>query len=369
MRNRCVMLTAVLAAVLGGCGGEDGTESFSEVRTVKAPELQTADQSAVNPHAGGTMPLQPSSGESLQWTVPEGWVELNPSSMRIANLGIEGESSVECYVTRLSGAAGGLDANLNRWRGQLSLPPYTAEEISALPTMEILGDDAVLAEMEGTYSGMGGSAPQDGFALFGAVAQAGGASYFVKMTGPSDVLQRERENFKIFCTSLNLGSGAAMASVPDAQTDPHAGLTNPGVQPAASLQWTAPASWNQMPDRPMRVATFTVNGAECYVATLSGRAGGAAANINRWRTQMGAAPLSPDDLAALATITVLGKPSPLVDVSGAYTGMDGSQTSDAMLLGVVREDEIESVFIKMTGPKDAVLAERENFVAFCESLE
>lgn len=353
LTNRIAAWVAV--GLLAGCGSESGTESFSEVRTVRAPESGIADRSVTNPDAGGTMPVRPTSDSSLEWTTPSGWTEQAPSSMRLANLGIDGEPAVECYVTRLAGAAGGLDANLNRWRTQMSLPPYTAEEIAALPTIQILGMDAVVVEMQGDYKGMSATEGQSGFALLGAVAQSDGASYFIKMTGPADVIERERNNFETFCASLGLGGALVTASAP--------------ATSGAPFEWTAPDSWTRAADRAMRVVTYTVNGAECYVTTLRGQAGGAAANLNRWRTQMDQPELSPAELAALVTVTVLGKASPLVEVTGAYAGMDGTRTDDAMLLGIVREDDAESVFIKMIGPKAVVLAERANFVAFCESLK
>ncbi len=361
------IIVLLVTALVAGCGGETDTEPFSEVRTVRAPEAGTMQPDAMNPHAGGPMPLQPTMGSSLDWTTPPGWVERPASSMRIVNLGIEGEPSVECYVTRLGGNAGGMEANLNRWRSQLSLPPYAADEISALPTKQILGVDAVVAEMQGEYKGMGDAETQPDFALLGAVAQTPDAAYFIKMTGPKTVLERERKNFDAFCASLTEGGNTAMASAPT--TNPHAGLPASGGTADAPFEWSAPPSWTQSADRPMRVVTFTVNGAECYVTTLRGLAGGAAANINRWRTQMGQTELSSADLDALDTVTVLGKPSPLVEVSGAYSGMDGKQVSDALLLGVVREDAAQSVFIKMTGPESVVRAERDNFIAFCESIK
>ncbi len=366
MMKRQIQLAPLLVLVLIlGCG-DDG-ESFSDVRTVSAPA--TAGSTMSNPHAGGIADLQMTMGASLNWTTPPGWVERAPSAMRIANLGLESEPAVECYVTRLDGVAGGLDANLNRWRTQMSLAPYTPEEIAALPTMPILGADAVVVEMSGDFKGMGATDSQSGFTLLGAVAQADGASYFIKMIGPSDVIERERDNFSSFCASLESGGGQTMAAAQPLTTDPHAGLSASGTATVAPFEWTAPSSWTQTPDRPMRVVTYTVKGAECYVTVLRGKAGGVAANINRWCTQMGQQELSPAELSALETVTVLGQAAPLVEVGGAYEGMDGTRTSEALLLGVVLEDATQSVFIKMTGPESIVRAERDNFIAFCESIK
>jgi hypothetical protein len=362
MNARTLIFFGAVFAVAAGCGGESETESFSEVRTVEPPAPSSADSSAPDPHAGIPGMGAPVVTAGLQWTTPDGWTEEPASAMRIINLGVEGEPDVECYVTRLGGTGGGLDANLNRWRSQMSLPAYTDEEIAALPTATILGEEAVIVEMQGDYTGMGATEAQENFALVGAVVESGDASYFIKMTGPADVIEREREKFNAFCASIETGAPATAA-------DPHAGIDMGAAQQSGALSWTAPDGWEQAPDRPMREVTFTVNGAECYIAILQGTGGGVALNVNRWVGQMGQPELSESEIESLETINVLGEPSPLVEAKGAYTDMGGNRTMNAMLLGVVREDPDESVFIKMTGPESVVEAERENFIAFCESLE
>ncbi|MFN4243311.1 MAG: hypothetical protein ACK4PI_08750 [Tepidisphaerales bacterium] len=67
------------------------------------------------------------AGEQIQWVVPAGWVQRPASGMRYATLVPPG--GPEVTVTRLSGDGGGILANLNRWRGQVFLPPITAEQL------------------------------------------------------------------------------------------------------------------------------------------------------------------------------------------------------------------------------------------------
>jgi len=107
---------------------------------------------------------------------------------------------------------------------------------------------------------------------------------------------------------------------------------------------------------------------ECYIAELGGLGGGVAANLNRWRRQVGADPLSEAALADLPGITVLGQSVPLLDVEGTFQGMSGAARADSRLLGTVVPAEGRTFFIKMVGPSAEVAAQREAFVAFCESL-
>jgi len=139
----------------------------------------------------------------------------------------------------------------------------------------------------------------------------------------------------------------------------------------SEFRWEVPTGWTTAPARAMRVVTFTAGpegAVECYVSVLRGDAGGLAANVNRWRRQMGQEALSEEAIAALPKIPVLGRECPLVEVSGDFTGMDQTTQAGAALLGLVCELPENALFVKMTGPSAAVAAERERFEAFCQSL-
>lgn len=86
-----------------------------------------------------------------QWTLPEGWREQPGSAMRYATLVIPGDGKpLEVTVTVLPGASGAL-ANVNRWRGQLSLPPITEEQLAGESTrIPLDGATATLVNLLGT---------------------------------------------------------------------------------------------------------------------------------------------------------------------------------------------------------------------------
>jgi hypothetical protein len=128
----------------------------------------------------------------IRWTAPEGWTQGPAKQMRVVTLSPKDQPGVECYVSVLSGAAGGLEANVNRWRQQLSLAPLPADKIAALPEVPVLGRSARMIEIDGGKVGM-----------LGLVCELEGRTVFVKMTGPMDVLRAERERFVAFCRSLS----------------------------------------------------------------------------------------------------------------------------------------------------------------------
>ncbi len=162
--------------------------------------------------------------------------------------------------------------------------------------------------------------------------------------------------------------------IPPAEMTPglpagHPDLAATGTFDPATMLWTAPEGWEKAADRMMRAVTYNIDGAECYIAVLPGAAGGVEANINRWVGQMGQNPLTPEAIAALPKLQVLGDTAPMVEVDGDFTGMSGEMQKEQKLLGAIATVEGQSVFVKMTGPAAVVSAQRDNFVRFCESLQ
>ena len=149
------------------------------------------------------------------------------------------------------------------------------------------------------------------------------------------------------------------------------GMMNPHTAMTPPFTWTVPPGWEALAPTAMRLANFKVASnaeVECYVTVLQGTGGGLAANVNRWCGQMGQPEMTPEALAALSKIEVLGQQSPVAEIAGNYTAMTSGTKPGYLLLGLVAELPDLSVFVKMTGPEAAVRAEHENFLAFCQSL-
>jgi hypothetical protein len=110
-------------------------------------------------------------------------------------------------------------------------------------------------------------------------------------------------------------------------------------------------------------------GVECYTTILSGDGGGLASNVNRWRDQAGLERISEEAVADLPKVEVLGSPATLVEAVGSFQGMDGVRKEGHMVLGAIRLMDDHALFIKMTGPTDAVRGEKDRFLEFCRSLK
>jgi len=133
-----------------------------------------------------------------------------------------------------------------------------------------------------------------------------------------------------------------------------------------------PAGWIALPPAQFREINVRVAGdpnAECYMTTLGGGGGGLEPNVNRWRAQVSLPPISGAEIAALPTMTWFGAPATLVDVEGEWTGMSGDQSSkDWRLVGLLLIQGDRARFLKMTGPRDVIAREYDNFKAFVASF-
>jgi hypothetical protein len=133
---------------------------------------------------------------------------------------------------------------------------------------------------------------------------------------------------------------------------------------AGALTWQAPDHWQDQGAGGMRKGSFTIGGAGDATADLSiisfpGDAGGLGPNLNRWRGQIGLAPLPPD--AVNAAIDHVDTPYFHADFVDFLGEADGQPTR---IVGAILEHGGESWFFKLMGPAELVAAETANFRAF-----
>lgn len=140
----------------------------------------------------------------LAYELPAGWKKEAASEFRTLNFSFGEDGEGECYVSR---AGGGLEANLNRWRGQMGLAAASAEGLQALPKRKLFGMEATYAELDGEFKAMGAAEPKPNYRMVGLVLSLPDVSFFVKMTGPKELVIANEGNFSKFCGSLRLTKG------------------------------------------------------------------------------------------------------------------------------------------------------------------
>ncbi|HEY5892286.1 MAG TPA: hypothetical protein VIT91_03555 [Chthoniobacterales bacterium] len=185
MKTRLIF--AVAALTLAGC----------EDREIKVYDI---------PKETGTS--APVVSAKPQWVVPSGWQELPPTGMRVASFssGRGDAKELDVSVVTFPGEAGGLLANVNRWRGQMKLEPVA--DTTGIETQDVAGQPLQIVEF---------SEPGQDHAMLGAIFLRPDQSWFVKLTGSKATVAAEAVRFREFAQSFRfpLPSRAAPKSAND----------------------------------------------------------------------------------------------------------------------------------------------------------
>ena len=159
---------------------------------------------------------------------------------------------------------------------------------------------------------------------------------------------------------------AAPATMPATMPD---GLPVPDNSGQPKLKYTLPSGWNEKPLTQLRVASFEIkeNGKalDVSVIPLGAMSGGDAANVNRWRGQVGQPPLDEEALAKLAEkVEVAGQPGDLYDLAGSSPGSGDAER----IIGTILHSDTATWYFKMSGDADLAEKQKAGFIAFLKSV-
>lgn len=251
-------------------------------------------------------------GGKIEWTVPEEWSEEHSDKRFAAVIRFAGKGMpLPITITQLGGPqAKEVRANLDRWRGQLGLDEIGANDLKKLD---------------------------------GNIQVDGRPATRVDFTGPG------------------AGKGIRRANITPQALRP----------PPRPFTFTKPDDWEEQPAAAVagirREAVFRVGQgarfAQTTVVRLGGEGGGALANVNRWRRELGLEPASEDqlrrDLRSLDTAS--GRMS-YVELRGQV------QNEERTTLGAWIARDGQTWFITMKGPADLVRPQKPAFEAFVQSF-
>ncbi|MGH6754281.1 MAG: hypothetical protein ACRERC_19255 [Candidatus Binatia bacterium] len=168
------MLVLLAVSVLAACQGESGGAA-------DAPPGTSIDV------------------KGLSLVLPAGWQQVPPSSgMRAAQAVIPGPGGpAELALFHFGvGQGGDVEANLQRWLGQIEMAPGAAPKREAF---ESNGLRVTWIDASGTLKpgqmGMGPREAQPGSRLLGAVIEGAGGPWFIKVTGANATLEPQRDAF------------------------------------------------------------------------------------------------------------------------------------------------------------------------------
>jgi len=142
------------------------------------------------------------SPNEIAWKTPKGWVEQAPSAIRLGSFIIKGENgqTADISVVPLSGEAGGDLANINRWRGQIHLPPITPAELTQnSQTISPGGRSMLWVDFVGAEPLMQSRYKKR---VMAAIYHRGGRTWFFKMLGEDTTVRQAKSSFMQFLKSL-----------------------------------------------------------------------------------------------------------------------------------------------------------------------
>jgi len=367
-RSRYAALLVLAAIALSGCGRDDvkvyhvakddSAAPSAEQNQIAAPEQNSATQS-------------PQS--QLQWALPDGWQEKTPGQMRVASFTVTGTNGETADVGVIPLPASGQEIQIvNMWRDQLQLPAATNDTAEAVA---IGSDSGKLFDLASDALLIDGKSRAR---ILVAMLTSGGTNWFFKMTGEDSFAASQKPAFLQFLKSVNFVASTPTAPMPGTSLGnqnflvPNANSTVTGgmVPDASKSIWTIPPDWKQIDPGPMLSAKFSITGSDgsAEVNILSsGMDSGLAANVNRWRGQLGLPPVAQEDEFSkmVSLIDAGGGKAQVVDLSGT----DSKTGKPARLIGVVVPQNVQTWFYKLMGDPDIVAQQKDAFIQFVQSAK
>ena len=153
------------------------------------------------------------SAAGLTYTAPRDWKPVaTSSSMRVAQFAVPhaaGDTeNGELVLYYFGGSGGSVEANIERWVGQMQQPDGKASSsVAKRETRTVNGLKVTLVDVGGTYVAemMPGSTQRHNspnFRLRAAVIETANGPYFIKLTGPAKTITASEKSFDTFVSSI-----------------------------------------------------------------------------------------------------------------------------------------------------------------------
>jgi hypothetical protein len=347
-------------ALVAGCEREDPIVTYEVPKDPPMPQL--------------------TGGPGISWAVPSHWKVLRVNNQLTYAAFHVADGMKPLTVSELPPGGADVLPNVNRWEGQLGLPPSSEADLPKVTTaIKVDGRDATLVNLVGPNPAAG---PQH--KMLAAIVPTYERVWFFKLQGPADKVDQQKEAFDGFLQSVRLTGGnnaapAPLAASPRPQpNDPPAGkapLDAAGnqeqkIEGVAAMK--LPEGWKLDPNpRPMRSATILVSGkdngppAEVVVSRLGPAFGGKQANLDRWKGQVGAPPGGAEPKTE--EITLEQGPALIYDFEGPADA--GNKRLRQYVFQTNFPNAKATWFFRLIGPHETVTTAKPAFDQFVRSLK
>jgi hypothetical protein len=137
----------------------------------------------------------------VEGNAPNSWVVLPAKQFRLLNYRFGESGQGEVYVSLSSGT---VRDNANRWLKQFGREEMKDEEFAGMEKIPVVGIEGVWVEQSGEYgAGMGADAKQD-YGLSGVIAEVDGQILTVKMVGPANEVDAEKQALRHYISTLHM---------------------------------------------------------------------------------------------------------------------------------------------------------------------
>jgi hypothetical protein len=170
----------------------------SKVETYRIPK-ENDDGPPASAPADADTGNAPAAGPSLTWAAPADWKAKPATAMRKGSFAVPGEGGAEAdlSISAFPGDVGGELANVNRWRGQVGLPPLGDADLAGAVT-RLSHDGLSFAVVDCAGAGK---------RLLGAIIPFGNGTWFVKLIGPEALVAARKPAFLAFLQTVKPAGG------------------------------------------------------------------------------------------------------------------------------------------------------------------
>ena len=208
-----VLITATLTLLTAGCRDRSiasyqapKESDVSAAPAVESPAAMPPMMPAAAPatSAPATETAAMPAGLTLTWTAPATWQPKALGTMRKGSYTVPSKdgATADLSIIALPGAVGGELANINRWRGQVSLAPIAETDLAGATARVVVGDlTFTVVDLVST-----GDQPQR---ILGAMVPFDQSMWFVKLSGPAALVLAEKPVFLSFLQTIKASKPAA----------------------------------------------------------------------------------------------------------------------------------------------------------------
>lgn len=186
-----------------GCGTEDTTTADPPVPVAGDPvtDETAADEPQASDPAASADGAYQTTISGFEFTVPAGWreAELRPEQQGFIDARYEIPAAGEEVGLTFTTSGGGVQANVDRWIGQFTLPEGVEPVIE---TLTVDGIAVTWVELRGTFDAGagrpfgGGDPPKENWMMIGVAYEGQPQQFFIKLTGPSAVVEGLKADFR-----------------------------------------------------------------------------------------------------------------------------------------------------------------------------